>query len=176
MVQVAQEIRGDGSSVTDEPVLGVRDLRVSYAGAVQALRGVSLSVPEGAVVAVLGNNGAGKSTLLRAVSGTLADQNGAITSGTIEFRGHALPRDDAAAIARSGLVQVPEGRRVFGNLTVEENLRAGGLAAPDKRARDQARAWVDELFPILRERTSQRAGLLSGGEQQMLAIGRALMA
>ena len=103
---------------------------MSYAGAVQALRGVSLSVPEGAVVAVLGNNGAGKSTLLRALSGTLAEHDGAITGGTIEFGGRALPRDDAAAIARSGLVQVPEGRRVFGNLTVEENLRAGGLAAP----------------------------------------------
>jgi branched-chain amino acid transport system ATP-binding protein len=149
---------------------------VSYAGAVQALRGVSLSVPEGAVLAVLGNNGAGKSTLLRALSGTLGEHNGAVASGSIEFRGRVLDGADAAAIARRGLVQVPEGRRVFGNLTVEENLRAGGLAAPDKGKRAQARAWVDELFPILRERASQRAGLLSGGEQQMLAIGRALMA
>jgi ABC-type branched-subunit amino acid transport system ATPase component len=157
-------------------VLRAQDLRVSYAGAVQALRGVSLSVPEGAVVAVLGNNGAGKSTLLRALSGTLADHDGTVTSGAVEFAGRVLPRDDPAAIARSGLVQVPEGRRVFGTLTVEENLRAGALAAPDKRAREQARAWVDELFPILRERAAQRAGLLSGGEQQMLAIGRALMA
>ena len=165
-----------GVAVTAPAVLDVHDLRVSYAGAVKALRGVSLSVPEGAVVAVLGNNGAGKSTLLRALSGTLPAQGGAITGGTIQFRGQALPRDDAASIARGGLVQVPEGRRVFGNLTVEENLRAGALAAPDKAARAEARAWVDELFPILRERASQRAGLLSGGEQQMLAIGRALMA
>ncbi|MDA0139470.1 ATP-binding cassette domain-containing protein [Solirubrobacter sp. CPCC 204708] len=154
----------------------MHDLRVSYAGAVKALRGVSLSVPEGSVVAVLGNNGAGKSTLLRALSGTLPASGGAITGGTIELRGKALPRDDAASIARSGLVQVPEGRRVFANLTVEENLRAGGLAAPDRAKRAEARAWVDELFPILRERATQRAGLLSGGEQQMLAIGRALMA
>jgi branched-chain amino acid transport system ATP-binding protein len=161
--------------VTAPAVLDVSDLRVSYAGAVKALRGVSLSVPEGSVTAVLGNNGAGKSTLLRALSGTLAAQNGAITSGSISFGGRALSQD-AAAIARGGLVQVPEGRRVFSNLTVEENLRAGGLAAPDKAAREQARAWVDELFPILRERATQRAGLLSGGEQQMLAIGRALMA
>ena len=139
MVEVAQETRGGDSSVTTEPVLRVQDLRVSYAGAVQALRGVSLSVPEGAVVAVLGDNGAGKSTLLRALSGTLAEHNGAITAGTIEFDGRALPRDDAATIARRGLVQVPEGRRVFGNLTVEENLRAGGLAAPDKRARERKR-------------------------------------
>ena len=165
-----------GVAVTAPAVLDVHDLRVSYAGAVKALRGVSLTVPEGAVVAVLGNNGAGKSTLLRALSGTLPAQGGAITGGTIQFRGQALPRDDAASIARGGLVQVPEGRRVFANLTVEENLRAGALAAPDKAARAEARAWVDELFPILRERASQRAGLLSGGEQQMLAIGRALMA
>ncbi|MDA0179650.1 ATP-binding cassette domain-containing protein [Solirubrobacter phytolaccae] len=162
-------------AVTAPAVLDVHDLRVSYAGAVQALRGVSLSVPEGSVVAVLGNNGAGKSTLLRALSGTLPAQNGAVTGGTIAFAGREQPRD-AAAIARGGLVQVPEGRRVFSNLTVEENLRAGGLAAPDKAARAEARAWVDELFPILRERATQRAGLLSGGEQQMLAIGRALMA
>ena len=165
-----------GVAVTAPAVLDVHDLRVSYAGAVKALRGVSLCVPEGAVVAVLGNNGAGKSTLLRALSGTLPAQDGAITGGTIQFRGQALPRDDAASIARGGLVQVPEGRRVFANLTVEENLRAGALASPDKAARAEARAWVDELFPILRERASQRAGLLSGGEQQMLAIGRALMA
>lgn len=163
-------------AVTASAVLDVHDLRVSYAGAVKALRGVSLSVPEGSVTAVLGNNGAGKSTLLRALSGTLAAQNGAITSGSIDFAGRALPRDDAASVARQGLVQVPEGRRVFANLTVEENLRAGGLAARDKAAREAGRAWVDELFPILRERASQRAGLLSGGEQQMLAIGRALMA
>ncbi len=165
-----------GVAVTAPAVLDVHDLRVTYAGAVKALRGVSLCVPEGAVVAVLGNNGAGKSTLLRALSGTLPAQGGAITGGTIQFRGQALPRDDAASIARGGLVQVPEGRRVFANLTVEENLRAGALASPDKAARAEARAWVDELFPILRERASQRAGLLSGGEQQMLAIGRALMA
>ena len=147
-----------GVAVTAPAVLDVHDLRVSYAGAVKALRGVSLSVPEGAVVAVLGNNGAGKSTLLRALSGTLPAQGGAITGGTIQFRGRALPRDDAASIARGGLVQVPEGRRVFSNLTVEENLRAGALASPDKAARAEARAWVDELFPILRERASQRAG------------------
>jgi ABC-type branched-subunit amino acid transport system ATPase component len=156
--------------------VAVRDLHVSYAGAVKALRGVSLDVPDGAVVAVLGGNGAGKSTLLRALSGTLASQRGAITAGTIEFSGRDTTRVHAAAIARAGLVQVPEGRRIFGHLTVEENLRAGGMAATDKDERRRARGWVDELFPILRERSSQRAGLLSGGEQQMLAIGRALMA
>ena len=153
--------------------LAVHDLHVSYAGAGPALRGVSLEVADGGVTAVLGSNGAGKTTLLRALSGTLRTQRGTITRGTIEFAGRNLVGTGAANIARAGLVQVPEGRRVFGNLTVEENLRAGGLAARDKHA---ARARVDELFPILRERRAQRAALLSGGEQQMLAIGRALMA
>ena len=128
------------------------------------------------MIAVLGNNGAGKSTLLRALSGTLAAQRGTVTGGSIAFAGRSLVGADPADIARSGLVQVPEGRRIFGDLTVEENLRAGGLAARDKQARARARARVDELFPILGERRTQRAGLLSGGEQQMLAIGRALMA
>ena len=152
-------------------VLEVRDLDVTYAGAVQALRGVSLDVPEGAVVAVLGNNGAGKTTLLRALSGTLRPRAGSIT-----FAGRPLAGLAPADIARAGLVQVPEGRRIFSHLTVEENLRAGGLAARDKAARERSRARVHELFPILQERRTQRAGLLSGGEQQMLAIGRALMA
>jgi ABC-type branched-subunit amino acid transport system ATPase component len=159
-----------------DALLDVRELSVGYAGAVQALQGVSLAVPEGAVVAVLGGNGAGKSTLLRAISGTLPAQRGAVTGGAIEFEGRSLVGADAAKIARGGLVHVPEGRRVFAHLTVEENLRAGGLAARDKAARERARARVAELFPILGERSRQRAGLLSGGEQQMLAIGRALMA
>jgi ABC-type branched-subunit amino acid transport system ATPase component len=161
---------------TARAVLVVRDLSVTYAGAVQALRGVSLEVPERAILAVLGANGAGKTTLLRAVSGTLAGRRGAITGGTIELDGRSLLGRDPARIARAGVVQVPEGRRVFGHLTVAENLRAGGLAARDKAARERARSWVHELFPILAERATQRAGLLSGGEQQMLAIGRALMA
>jgi branched-chain amino acid transport system ATP-binding protein len=157
-------------------LLDVRDLQVTYAGAVRALRGVSLSVADGDVLAVLGSNGAGKSTLLRAVSGTLRAQRGAVSGGAVELDGRSLLRRDPADIARSGLVLVPEGRRIFGSLTVAENLRAGGLAARDKAARARARAWVHELFPILDERAHQRAGLLSGGEQQMLAIGRALMA
>jgi ABC-type branched-subunit amino acid transport system ATPase component len=161
---------------TGRPLLAVHRLSVAYAGAVQALRGVSLEVPERGILAVLGANGAGKTTLLRAVSGTLPGQRGAVTGGTIELDGRSLLGRDPARIARAGVVQVPEGRRVFGHLTVAENLRAGGLAAPDKAARERARAWVHRLFPILAERATQRAGLLSGGEQQMLAIGRALMA
>jgi ABC-type branched-subunit amino acid transport system ATPase component len=160
----------------DQVLLSVRDLNVAYAGAVPALRDVSMDVADGRVVAVLGSNGAGKTTLLRAISGTLAGQRGSVVGGTIDFAGRPLLGLDPARIARAGIVQVPEGRRVFGHLTVAENLRAGGLAARDKAARVQALAWVHELFPILAERGRQRAGLLSGGEQQMLAIGRALMA
>ncbi|HEX6678245.1 MAG TPA: ATP-binding cassette domain-containing protein [Actinomycetes bacterium] len=153
----------------------MRDLDVSYGGAVRALRGVSLSVPDGAIVAVLGNNGAGKSTLLRAVSGTLPFHGGAVDGGSVEFAGRRLDGMDPAAVVRAGVVQVPEGRQVFGGLTVEENLRAGGLPSPHK-ARAQAQARVLGLFPVLRRLRRQRAGLLSGGEQQVLAIGRALMA
>jgi ABC-type branched-subunit amino acid transport system ATPase component len=150
-------------------------LSVSYAGAVQALRDVSLTVPKDGIVAVLGNNGAGKSTLLRAISGTLRGQGGRVDAGEIVLDDRRVGAGDPAATVRAGIVQVPEGRRVFPELTVEENLRAGALAAPGREARAAARARVFELFPILRERRSQRAGLMSGGEQQMLAIGRALM-
>ncbi|GGO12572.1 ABC transporter ATP-binding protein [Microbispora bryophytorum] len=154
--------------------LDIRGLEVRY-GPVRALRGVHLAVPRGAVAAVLGANGAGKTTLLRAVSGTLRFHRGAITSGTVAFGGSRLDGVPAAAVVRRGVVQVPEGRRVFARMTVAENLRAGALSVPGRRAA-AARERVLELFPVLAERAHQRAGLLSGGEQQMLAIGRALMA
>ncbi|GAA0389132.1 ABC transporter ATP-binding protein [Acrocarpospora corrugata] len=153
--------------------LTVSDLAVNY-GPVRALSGLSLRVPAGSIVAVLGANGAGKTTLLRAVSGTLRFHRG-LARGMITFGEARLSGLSAAAVVGRGIVQVPEGRRVFARMTVEENLRAGGLGRSRKdahRARDQ----VHELFPVLRERAGQRAGLLSGGEQQMLAIGRALMA
>jgi branched-chain amino acid transport system ATP-binding protein len=156
------------------PLLAVRQLDVRYAGAVPVLHGVSVSVPQGAVVAVLGANGAGKSTLLRAVSGTLPFVGGSITGGSVEFAGRRLDREDPAAVVRAGVVQVPEGRQVFAELTVEENLRAGGLALP-RRSRGPAMDRVYALLPLLRERRHQRAGLMSGGEQQLLVIGRALM-
>ncbi len=156
-------------------LLSVRELSVSYAGSVEALHAVSLDVPPGAVVAVLGSNGAGKSTLLRAISGTVPLQGGAIASGTVKFDGRTLNGMDPGAIVRMGVVQVPEGRRIFGGLSVEENLRAGALSQRDRGARKRARERVFTLFPQLAERRSQRAVLLSGGEQQMLAIGRALM-
>ncbi len=148
---------------------------MSYAGSVRALRGVSVEVPRTGVVAVLGGNGAGKTTLLRAMSGTLPFVGGSIQAGSIELDGVRLDRADPARIVRAGMVQVPEGRQVFAELTVEENLRAGGLVR-SRRFRGPLRDEVYELFPVLAERRHQRAGLLSGGEQQMLAIGRALMA
>ena len=157
-------------------MLEVRDLQVSYGGVVRALRGVTLSVPDGAVVAVLGSNGAGKSTLLRTVSSTLRLHRGAVVGGTITYDGRSLEGLDAAETVRRGIVQVPEGRRIFSRLTVDENLRAGGLGAADKSTRAGARERVYAMFPMLDERRGLRAGLLSGGQQQMLAIGRALMA
>jgi branched-chain amino acid transport system ATP-binding protein len=164
-----------GSRSVGEVLLDVRELSVSYQGAVRALHGISVSVESGAVVAVLGSNGAGKSTLLRAISGTLGLQNGTVDGGSISFDGRELGGVDAGAIVRSGIVQVPEGRRIFTDLTVEENLRAGALSVRSRETRATTRERVYELFPRLHERRRQRGGLLSGGEQQMLAIGRALM-
>ncbi|MEP6599558.1 MAG: ABC transporter ATP-binding protein [Actinomycetota bacterium] len=157
-------------------MLEVSDLHVSYGGAVRALQGVSLQVPDKKIVAVLGSNGAGKTTLLRTVSSTLRLHHGAVVSGAITYQGKSLAGLDAARTVRLGIVQVPEGRRIFGRLTVEENLRAGGLGAADKAGRRASRERVFDLFPILAQRRTQRAALLSGGEQQILAIGRALMA
>ncbi|EIV92837.1 ATP-binding cassette domain-containing protein [Frankia sp. QA3] len=158
-----------------DPLLDVAGLAVSYGGTVQALRGVSLQVQAGTVVAVLGSNGAGKSTLLRAVSRSLGAIGGRVTAGTVRYDGADLAHTDTSAAVRAGLVQVPEGRRIFADLTVEENLRAGGHTVRDAAARRRAHDDVLDLFPILRERRHQRGGLLSGGQQQMLAIGRALM-
>ena len=165
----------DGDSPAERLVLDVRNVHVSYGG-VRALRGVTLAVTEGEIVAVLGNNGAGKSTLLRAISGTLAFQRGTIDDGAVELRGRPLTGLDPADVVRSGVVQVPEGRRIFGDLTVAENLRAGTFGRGGREGLAEAHARVFELFPRLEERRTQRASLLSGGEQQMLAIGRALMA
>jgi ABC-type branched-subunit amino acid transport system ATPase component len=159
-----------------DPLLTVDDLAVAYDGAVQALRGVSLRVDSGSVVAVLGSNGAGKTTLLRAISRSLHSVNGAVTGGSIRFEGRDLAQGDASRMVRAGIVQVPEGRRIFRDLTVEENLRVGGCTVRDKRARKEAYDRVFDLFPALAERRDARGGLLSGGQQQMLAMGRALMA
>ena len=158
------------------PLLSVEHLDVVYDGTITALSDVSLTVDEGQVVAVLGSNGAGKTSLLRAVSRALDSYGGAVTGGVVRFAGEDLAGVDAADVVRRGLVQVPEGRRVFRDLTVEDNLRAGGYTVRDAAARTAARDRVFDLFPILAERRDQPGGLLSGGQQQMLAMGRALMA
>ncbi|MFJ2705365.1 ABC transporter ATP-binding protein [Streptomyces sp. NPDC087428] len=155
--------------------LEIRGLSVGY-GPVRSLRDVSLDVPAGAITAVLGGNGAGKTTLLRAVSRTLGFHRGTGT-GTVRFDGHRLDGLRPAQVVAAGVVQVPEGRQVFARMTVADNLRAGALGARGgRKASAAALTRVHELFPVLGRRAHQRAGLLSGGEQQMLAMGRALMA
>ena len=158
------------------PILAVRNVEVVYHDVVLVLRGVSLEVPRGGIVALLGANGAGKTTLLRAVSGLLDVHRGKITKGSVEFDGQPVHRLDAATIVRRGLGQVMEGRRVFPELTVEENLRTGAFTCRDKGTLAASRQRVFDLFPILAERRRSTAGYLSGGEQQMVAMGRALMA
>ena len=138
-------------------MLSVRDVQVTYGGTVQALRGVALDVGDGEVVAVLGSNGAGKTTLLRALSGTLRMHRGRVDAGSITFDGEGLAGKDPARIVGMGLVQVPEGRRIFTRLTVEENLRAGGLGSRDRAAKSKAEQRVYDLFPVLADRRSQRA-------------------
>src|SRR6185312_5351185 len=157
-------------------MLTVRDLDVTYQGAITAVRGVSLEVPDRGVVALLGANGAGKTTILRAISGLLRSQGGRVTGGAITYDGQPITSLDPTKIVRLGIAQVLEGRRLFGTLTVDENLRTGAFAARDPAATRQSYDHVMEMFPVLRERRRSMAGYLSGGEQQMLAIGRALMA
>jgi branched-chain amino acid transport system ATP-binding protein len=166
-------------SVTIEKVhlmLKLNNIEVIYDQVILVLKGVSLEVPEGRIVALLGANGAGKSTTLKAISGLLRPERGEVTEGTIEFMGDRLDRKDASQIVRLGIVQVMEGRRVFEHLTTEENLLAGAHTRTDggALARDIERVYA--YFPRLAERQTLKAGYLSGGEQQMLAIGRALMA
>jgi branched-chain amino acid transport system ATP-binding protein len=152
-----------------DPLLAVSGLRAGY-GATEILRGVDLTVGRGEIVAVLGSNGAGKSTLNLAISGVLRPW-----TGSIRFDDGAIERERAAAIVARGLIHVPEGRRIFPNMTVRENLDLGAYRHGRER-RDDNRRRVFSIFPRLTERQAQRAGTLSGGEQQMLAIGRGLMA
>lgn len=157
-------------------LLEVANVAVRYGGVVLALEDVSLQVPAGGAVALLGANGAGKTTLLRAIGGLLGYHRGAIVAGDILLDGGSTRRMDTASLVARGLAQTLEGRRVLGELTVAQNLRLGAFALGDRDREAQLRDEVVRLFPILGERLDQRAGLLSGGQQQMLAIGRALMA
>jgi branched-chain amino acid transport system ATP-binding protein len=154
--------------------LEIRNLQVVYSGAIEAIRDVSLKVEAGKIVALLGSNGAGKSTILKAISGVLGDEEGEIETGAITYDDVDLIRLSAEEIVQAGMVQVPEGRRLFAPLTVDENLDMGAYTA-DTRTLEERRKIVFELFPRLAERRRQISGYLSGGEQQMVAIGRALM-
>jgi branched-chain amino acid transport system ATP-binding protein len=157
-------------------LLMVNNIEVIYDHVILVLKGVSLRVPEGGIVALLGANGAGKSTTLKAISGLLRTERGEVTKGAIEFLGQPIHRRDPTDIVRRGVVQVMEGRRVFEHLTVEENLLTGAYTRANGRSISTDLELVYRYFPRLRDRRGVRAGYVSGGEQQMLAIGRALMA
>jgi branched-chain amino acid transport system ATP-binding protein len=152
------------------PLLAINEVETYY-GRIRALKGVSLEVREGSVVALLGANGAGKTTTLRSVSGLLRPAR-----GTVEYDGRRVDRVSAERLVRAGIAHVPEGRQIFAELTVGENLRLGAYVRRDSAAIAADLRRVYQYFPILEQRAGQIAGTLSGGEQQMLAIGRALMA
>lgn len=151
-------------------LLEVKDLDVAY-GAIRALHGVSFHVNEGEVVTLIGANGAGKSTTLRTISGLLP-----VVAGDIIYDGETIAGAEASGIVRQGIVHVPEGRRIFAPLTVRENLEMGAFTRTDRAEIEETMEHVFQLFPRLKERLEQTGGTLSGGEQQMLAVGRALMA
>jgi branched-chain amino acid transport system ATP-binding protein len=158
------------------PILQVDDIAVTYNGLASALDGVSLSVPDGAIVALLGGNGAGKTTTLRAVSSLLRAERGALARGAIVYRGADVTDIDPWRLVERGIVQVLEGRRCFGHLSVEDNLRIGAFVRrPSVRGIADALERVYAIFPRLEKRRRTAAGYTSGGEQQMIAIGRALM-
>jgi branched-chain amino acid transport system ATP-binding protein len=157
------------TSVKSTIMLEVSDLYAGY-GRVRVLRGVSLRLSAGQIVALLGANGAGKTTMMRAIVGLAS-----IYAGTITFAGETVTRRTPETLVRSGLVLVPQGRLLFGDMTVRENLEMGAFAVVDRNAVQAQLARIEALFPILSERASQPAALLSGGEQQMLTLARALM-
>ena len=157
------------------PLLQLNNVEVKYMDVILVLRGVSLQVEKGSVVALLGNNGAGKTTTLKAISGLLNTEQGKVTDGTIEFEGKRIENGDPEKIARLGIIQVLEGRRVLEHLTVEENLRVGAYIAGNGARLRRDLDMVYSYFPLLKELRGQTSGYLSGGEQQMLVVGRALM-
>ena len=157
-------------------MLEVANLEVVYNDVVLVLRGLSLTVPDGQIIALLGANGAGKTTALRAITGILDVHSGNITKGSVTFGGDRIDGKDPSAIVRKGISQVLEGRRIFAEMTVDDNLRAGAFTNSNRASVTAAHERVMDLFPVLQGRRKDTAGYLSGGEQQMLAIGRALMA
>jgi branched-chain amino acid transport system ATP-binding protein len=162
-----------GPPAGGEPVLEINNIEVIYEDVILVLRGLSLNVPEGKIIALLGSNGAGKSTTLKAVAGLLPSEHGEVTQGNVVYQGKKITRANPAEIVKLGISLVMEGRRVFEHLTVHENLQTGAYTR-----RSGVNADLDlvyEYFPRLQDRRTQQAGYLSGGEQQMLAIGRSLM-
>ena len=157
-------------------MLTVNNIEVIYDDVILVLKGLSLHVPKGQIVAVLGSNGAGKTTTLKAISGLLKTEEGEVTDGTIIFDGERIDRLPPEEVVRRGVFQVMEGRRVFEDLTVEENIVMGGYSRRDRAGLRRDFALCFDYFPRLKERRRKLAGYLSGGEQQMLAISRALMA
>ncbi|MEM1245085.1 MAG: ABC transporter ATP-binding protein [Acidobacteriota bacterium] len=157
-------------------MLQLNNIEVIYNDVILVLKGLSLRVEQGQIAALLGTNGAGKSTTLKAISGLLKPEDGAVTDGNIEFEGHRIDTLAAEDVVRQGIFQVMEGRRVFEHLNIEENLLAGAYTRGDRGALRDDIERVYTYFPRLKERRAQQAGFLSGGEQQMLAIGRAMMA
>jgi branched-chain amino acid transport system ATP-binding protein len=152
----------------------ISDLEVAY-GPIVALSGVTIDVPKGSFISVIGANGAGKTTLVRTITGVLWLQGGKVKSGDVILNGSSMVGQKSSRIVRAGVGQVPEGRMLFGNLTVEENLRCGAATRRHRDEIEETLDWVWELFPQLAKLQKQTAGLLSGGEQQMVAVGRALM-
>ena len=166
---------GEVATTIRASVLSVHNLEVVYSDVILVLRGVSLEVSGRQIVALLGANGAGKTTLIRAITGLLPVHRGKVTKGGIELDGEDIHHRNAAAIVRGGVAQVMEGRRIFAEMTVDENLRAGSLVRRDRVGLRDSYHRVMELFPVLADRRGAIAGYLSGGEQQMLAIAQALM-
>ncbi len=176
MTELRETDRAAPAHAPPEPAaLAIQNIQVVYGGVIEAVRDVSLEVHAGQIVALLGANGAGKSTVLKAVSGVLDAEDGVIEKGSIHMGGVAVDTRDAPGIVRRGMVQVPEGRRLFATLTVDENLIAGAHLQ-DRASLARGRDYVYNLFPRLVALRGTTAGYLSGGEQQMVAIGRALMA
>ncbi len=162
--------------MNQNPLLRVNNIEVVYEHVILVLKGVSLEVPEGGLVALLGANGAGKSTTLKAISNLLRAERGEVTKGVIEFLGERIDRQDAAEVVRRGIVQVMEGRRKFEHLTVEDDLLTGAYSRRDTHLVKKDLDLVYRYFPRLAERRNVKTGYISGGEQQMVVIGRALMA
>jgi len=173
----AEAVPSEGGPPVGAPLLDVNGIEVIYNHVILVLKGVSLQVPEGRIIALLGGNGAGKTTTLRAVSNLLAGERGAVTKGSIRLRGERIERLSTAEMVERGVVQVMEGRRCFAHLTIEENLLTGAYSRRD--GKDAVEVTLDKVygyFPRLKSRRGTQAAYTSGGEQQMCAIGRALMA